>query len=237
MILWLALFLLVVGISLLLAFRSMKDYQEVPQSQKVEYGLFLIRQPQEFNASFLDALKELMFKDKLIISAERLFKGTQAALTIFGPKSLLNQFAQKLNLLELEDYTSNLNSEETSVWELGVKGAQKFEDIQIENIFQDLPNMEPDDQFYWQVVLEAVKTKGSLSFDSQIRAALFVKDPIRRKSLLTLFQGLKMGGLIKVPKPFGTQQMLNFFKSRTLSKDSHSPLLDSIGVISLLKVS
>lgn len=236
MILWLALFLLVVGISLLLAFRSMKDFKESPQDQKKEYGLFLIRQTQEFNSPFLETIKELMFKDKLIVSIERLFKGQQAALTIYGPKDLLNQFTQRLNLLELEDYTSNLNSEDTSVWELGIKGAQKFEEDQVSNIFQDLPTIEPEDQFFWQVVLEAVKSSDSLAFDSQIRAALFVKDPIRRKSLLSVFHGLKIGGLIKVPKPFGASQMLNFFKTRTLSKDSRSPVLDSDDVIRFLKV-
>ncbi|EKD84968.1 MAG: hypothetical protein ACD_38C00123G0003, partial [uncultured bacterium] len=89
MILWLILFLLIIGISFILAFRSMKDYQEIPKASKVEYGLFLIRRTDSFDAGVLGSIGKFMLDNSLIISLERLFKGNKAALTIFGPKEIL----------------------------------------------------------------------------------------------------------------------------------------------------
>ncbi len=138
MILWFALFLLIVGISFVLAFRSMKDYQEIPKNFKAEYGLFLIRRPESFNANALTAIGQTILEEGLVVSIERLFKGKQAALTIFGPKKILDDFAESLNLLELEDYAQVLDHKDISVWEVGVKGAKDFKSDSPNNIFKKL---------------------------------------------------------------------------------------------------
>ncbi|MBI2196792.1 hypothetical protein HYU45_04260 [Candidatus Daviesbacteria bacterium] len=233
MILWIALFLLVVAISFVLALRSMRDYQDIPQRKKEEYGLFLIRQPGNFSAQILDHIGKAMLVDGLIISLERLFKGSQAALTIFGPKRMLDQFMESLSLLELEDYTEGYSSSEVAVWEMGVRetGHQS-----VNTVFENISRLGADEQFFWQLVLGAKKIKETIVFQTQIRAVVYSKDPLRRKVLVPLFENLQAGSLIKVPKPFSTEQMMDFYRLRSLGKDSSGPVLDTEAVIRLLKV-
>lgn len=228
MILWLILFLIIVGISFILAFWSMRDYQEIPQQSKAEYGLFLIRRTDNLNFEILDVFRRSMLDRGFIISMERLFKGKQAALAIFGPKKILEQYSQQLNLLELEDYALNLVSENIIIWEVGVKGST-------DNIFKNLPELTHEDQFFWQVIL--ARAGDDLSFQTQIRAAVYSKDPLRRKALASMLQNLNIGELIKIPRPFSQEQMMNFYKLRSLDKASNGPVLVSKGVMCLLKIS
>jgi len=234
--LWLILFLLIIGISFILAFRSMKDYQEIPKASKVEYGLFLIRRTDSFDAGVLGSIGKFMLDNSLIISLERLFKGNKAALTIFGPKEILNRFSASLSLLELEDYILDCQTEDLSIWEVGVKENTGPNLDDQNNIFANLSQMGDEDQFFWQVILGSRKEKDNISFQTQIRAVVYSKDPSRKKILTSLLQGLKLGKLAKIPKPFSTEQMMDFFRSRSLSKDSNGPILDSVGVMRLLKV-
>lgn len=235
MILWLILFLLIVGVSFILAFRSMKDYQEIPQASKVEYGLFLIRQTGRFDTHTLDLLGRLILDEGLIISLERLFKGKQVALTIYGPKKIMDKFTQDLNLLELEDYMQDVVSQDISIWELGVRDSKKLDFSGANNIFQNLSGLGNEDQFFWQIMLSA-KKGDSLSFQTQIRAVIYTKDTLRRKQLASALENVKVGELTKIPKPFSGEQMMNFYKLRSLGKDSNGPILDSRGVMQLLKV-
>lgn len=230
MILWIVLFLLVVGISLVLAYRSMKDFQEIPQKSRAEYGLFLVRRTQNFNAEFLNSIRKQMSAADLIIGIERLFKGSQAALALFGPKNILDRYSGELNFLELEDYALNLDSKDCLVWEAGVKKAGDTGSSG--NIFKNLTRLGEEDRFFWQVVLGA---EGRAEFKTQIRAVLFSKDTKRRKELAILLQN-SPGGLFRIPRPFGTEQMMDFFRLRSLSKDSKGPVLSAEGIISLLKV-
>lgn len=234
MVLWVALFLLILGISFVLAYRSMKDYQEIPAGAKVEYGLYLIRRMENLNANFLNSIGKLLLDGGLIISLERLFKGNQTALTIYGPKKILEGFASALNLLELEDYTLDCDSKDVSIWEMGIGsgGLQNFDN----SVFESLSELGGEDQFFWQIILSVKKSKEEVSFQTQIRAVIYSKDPVRRKMLTSLLQELKLGGLTKVPKPFSSEQMLIFYHLRSLGKDSSGPILDSGGVIHLLQV-
>lgn len=233
MMLWLILFLLIIAASFILALLSMRDYQEIPEKSQEEHGLFLIRQTENFNAKFLDAIRKFMQAKGLIISIERLFKGSKAALTIFGPKKILEQFTQTLNLLELEDYTENFPFGDIVMWELGVKNADNNLP-HINNIFRSLPSLEHEDQFLWQVIL--MQGEG-LSFQTQIRAAVYSKEPARRQELAAQLQNLNAGELIKIPRPFSKEQMINFYRLRSLSKDSKGSVLTSEGAARLLKFS
>lgn len=168
MIFWVILFLLVIAISFTLALRSMRDYQEIPQKSKVEYGLFLIRQTANFHPRFLDNLHKEMTEKGLLISLERLFKGKKAVLTIFGPREFLEKFKPELDLLELEDYTPNIDSKNISIWE--VDG--------VDNVFSYLPQLGENDQFFWQVVLNPHEGKAGY-FKIQIRAALYPVEVLR----------------------------------------------------------
>lgn len=233
MILWLALFFIVIVISFVLALQSMKDYQEIPFKSKEDYALFLIRNTENLTAQVLASIREHLVKDGLIISFERLFKGKRAALTIFGPKRILEKFADSLALLELEDYSLNLNTADVHLWEMGSKNKDLKEQISPE-IFKDLPSLGDEEQFLWQVVLGAKGDK-TQAFQSQIRAAVYAKDPARRRDIVPLFQNMPTGELIKVPKPFSHEQMMSFYRSRSLGKDSDGPLLLPEKLLSLIK--
>lgn len=234
MILWLVLFLLIISVSFVLAIQSMRDYQETPQDTGVSYSLFLIRQPEGLS-DVLNSIGQLTVGRGLVISIERLFKDSQAALTIFGPKQILDQFTQKLNLLELEDYTQALSSSDVSIWEMGVKDINHRSNFDgPNNIFNNISEI-GDNQFFWQVIVRA-KRERSLVFKTQIRAVIYCKDPAKRDTLTSTFQNLNFGELTKVPKPFSTEAMLNFFKSRTLNQDSSGPILNSMQAVRLLQV-
>lgn len=234
MILWVILFALIVAISFLLAYLSMRDFHAVPETEKVEYGLFLIRNTAQFTNDTLHTIRQAMLKNSFIISIERLFKGNKSALTIFGPKDILNQFVSDLNLLELEDYTLDLNTKHIAIWEVGVKYAASVKLKNVEEFFKNFPLLEQEDQFLWQIILTA---KGNVSsFQSQIRAAVYSKESMRRKTLAPILQSLGVGELVKIPRPFSAEQMMNFYQLRSLSQDSQGPILEPEQVLGLLKV-
>lgn len=235
MILWLALFFLVIAISFILALLSMREYQEIPFKSKEEYSLYLIRNTINLDAKHLISLREHIATDGLLISIERLFKGQKAALTIFGPKRIMESFRVDLGLLELEDYSLNLNSADMHIWEMGTKN--KALNVEREQpIFKNLPVLSEEEQFFWQVILGAKEGK-SEAFQSQIRAAVYSKDPARRRELAHFFQNLSGGSLIKVPRPYSLEQMTLFYRLRSLSKDSQGPVLHPEKVVDLVKIS
>lgn len=227
MILWLLLFLLVIGISFILAFRSMKDFQEIPQKAEEDYSLFLVRQVTNLDAKILDFIRQKVFAKGGIVSFERLFKGTQTALTIFGPKNILVEFQSELNLLELEDYAAEFTDSNVSVWEVGTRDSTKLNPDQLSDFFSSLPQLEPEEQFFWQVIPDKSKV--------QIRAAISSKDTLRRK-ILASTQNLNAGGLHKIPRPFSNEQMVEFYRARSLSQDIKGPILDAEGIIRFLKI-
>lgn len=233
MILWVVLFFLVIAISFVLALQSMKDYQEIPLKSKEQYALYLIRKTDRLNSALLDSMRQAIISGGLIISLERLFKGKQAALTIFGPKKILEKFNADLNLLELEDYSLSLDGKDILTWEVGAKNNKEANFNQLGAIFKNLPTLMDDEQFLWQMVLGA---KGSEAFQTQIRAAVYTKDAIRRKELLPLLHNLTEGKLVKIPRPFTPEQMLSFYRLRSLGKDSLSPVMESEAIVRLLKV-
>lgn len=226
--------MLVVAISFVLAFFSMKDYHYAPQVSKGEYGLFLIRQTANLNVESLRSIGHQMLSEGLIVSIERLFKGPQAALTIFGPRKILGKFMESLNLLELEDYAEKLITSHISIWEVGARNP-KESNPGVGNFFEGLSQLRAEDQFFWQVILGAKKGE-ELTFQTQIRAAVYTLDAVRKNQLVSTLQNLSFGSLIMVPKPFSTDQMMDFFKSRSLSSDASGPILSAEGVINLLKV-
>ena len=206
MIVWLVLFLLIIGISFLLAFRSMKDYHEIPQKSKLEYSLYLIRKSSSLSATLLQSIRESLAKRGLVISLERLFKGTESALCIFGPKEILTGYSDLLSLLEIEDYSGDFNGEDTTVWEVNSKA--------IDNPFADFPNFSNGELFAWQVILS-----GKLV---QIRAGMRSSEPARRKEI--------EGKFSKLPRPFSNSQMIDFYKERSMDREtakeiSHPKLL------------
>lgn len=234
MILWLALFILVIAISFILALQSMRDYQESPKHSKAEYSLYLIRNTAELTTFTLDLIYNQIIKKGLLLSLERLFKGKKSALVIYGPKNTLTNLSDKLNLLELEDYTA-VDREGIVAWEVGIrKPVLAQEEISgIDNFFKNLPHLNETEQFWWQLVLQANPKKGKSLFTGQIRAVLYSPDETRRKKLAENLQNLPPKHLAKVPKPFTSDQILEFYKMRALSKSETNPALTSKEVLKL----
>lgn len=232
MILWTALFVLVVAISFVLAMQSMRDYLESPHNFNKEYGLYLVRNTTGLTITILNSLHGQIAQEGLIVSLERLFKGSKSALVIYGPKDILTKYISKFNLLELEDYTQ-VNNEHIIAWEVGVKNQQlaKEQLQKVENFFINFPTLEETEQFWWQLALKAKPNK--YSFQSQIRIVVVAPDPARRKKLSESLQDILSGHLTKIPKPFTSDQIMNFFKLRSLGNDSTSPELQTEEVLKL----
>lgn len=226
MILWLVFFLLIIAISFILAFQSMKDFHEVSPETPPDYGLFLVRQIKNLDTKLLDSIRQLMLAEKEILSLERLFKGRQTAVTIFGPKNILARFQSELDILELEDYTLKFKDGSVSVWEMGARDS-KLNSVPADQIFSNLPQLREEEQFFWQVILNKSQV--------QIRAAVSSNDPMRKK-MFTSAQNLNTGGLYKIPKPLSNEQMIELYKARSMGKANEGLNLDSEGIISLMKV-
>ncbi|MBI2020243.1 hypothetical protein HYS94_02375 [Candidatus Daviesbacteria bacterium] len=217
------LFVLIVVISFFLALRSMRDYQEV--GNPAEYALFLIRKSAGLTEELLDNLFDDLFQKSQVLSLERLFKGQNSALTVFGPKDILLKYAQPLDLLELEDYT-NLPEDRLTVWEVTLKNSAP-EDFS----FASFPKLLPDEQFFWQLVFKGKKNKGEKVFLGQIRLAVVVPDS-RRKQLISQLQNVNH--LLKIPRPFSQIKMWQFYQQRSLENQKDNLILTAQQVIKLI---
>lgn len=234
MILWFALFLLVVAISFVLAYQSMSDFQEIPSF--AQYGLFLIREPSQLTPHLMESLHEAMVKEDLIVSLERLFKGSQSTLVIFGPRQILAQYAQILHLLELEDYTQV--HKEYLAWEVGVKNSHLPSAARWDGLFEKFPLLSDAEQFFWQINLQAKKHQPPHPkvFIGQIRAVLLSQDTKRRQALAESLQNLLTPHFIKIPRPLSSQKLMEFYQQRSWSPDQHHPTLTSGEVIKLMAI-
>lgn len=250
MLFWIILFLLIIAISFVLAFLSMKDFAQKPTDSKAQYGLFLIRNIKALNADFLNTIHQELSVKGLIFSIEKLFKGHRAALVIYGPRDFLQKYQDVLDLLELEEYT-NVEALEVVSWEVDTTDGG----------LNGIPQILEDEQFWWQVILKP--TKASLlkkinnknvdyfqmakskteipqaagdGYKCQIRAVVWVKDEKRRASLAEKLQHLDSGKLKKVPVPFTNQQILKMYKDRSLIAAVPTANLPSEKVLDLIKM-
>ncbi len=245
---WVLLFVIIIAASAFLAFRSMRNYQEMPHPER-GYSLFLIRNKNEFNLDLLNKLHYLFQSTDSFFSLERLFKGTQSALLIYGPKSTLVTVPQ-LNLLELEDYLDNeLGEEPFSNLQKKINKNQSYtltvepknnpkKHLNVKNGFLKLLELFPDQYFFWQLVCFPVKGEGS-RFQVTVRAIVADSDLHRRVELvkkmtahMTEFTGLSVDNKNQTPSA-----LYDSFRNRTLiPKEVSAFVLDSQEVINLLSL-
>lgn len=201
MILLIILFILVVLISFFLAMYSMRDFLVKPNS-KLEYGIFLVRNLNNFNLEILGSILEESQKQNVLVSFERLFKDADSALVIFAPKALILKYTDLLNLLELEDYAV-LDLDFASVFEIGLKSSQ---DLRV-----NLPKLNKDERIWIQLV-----TKGEVGGKAtyQMRAVIYSAN----KNLAVEFQDNFKNILPKIPKPYSKKQFFEFYKARSFIK-------------------
>lgn len=199
MIIWFVIFFIILFVSLVLAYLSMKDYQEIPKLEK-EYAIYLVKKPQFLTLQILKMITDLT-RGK-ILGFEKLFKGKSNALVIFGPKKIFDErFSEILGLLELEDYTKL--SGEIVAWEVGKRVSLELGG---EDIFSNIPVFEDDEHFFWQVLFS-----GNWC---QIRAVLILQKNERKKIILAHLENLGKGFLQVVPKPFTSSQILENYRQR-----------------------
>ena len=178
----------------------MKDFVIKPDT-KSEYGLFLVRNISNFNLFFISSIFEQIYKKNILISFERLFKGGEGALSIFGPKSIISKY-KDLNLLELEDY-ARLDLNHTSIFEVNLRVTKGLK--------ESLPKLLNDERIWIQLV-----AKGDKGFSSQIRVIIYSVD--RLKQLTEEFHTHFKEKIVKLPKPYSKEQLFEFYKSRSFIK-------------------
>lgn len=218
MILWVFLFFLVVAISFVLAAKSMRDFEEIPEEAE-KYSLFLIRTPQALNQKLLDSIYQDSISSGLAFSFERLIKGEKGALVLFAPVNLKAKYQETLNLVEIEDFTTvDLNF--VSTWEVLGKG---------KNYFKKFPKLLEDEQFWWQLILLG-KKEGV--FQVQIRAVLVSPDSLRRRKLTEILE--EKNDLNKIPKA-SNSQIVDSYKKRSFTKETSAPL-DTKDILNLILI-
>lgn len=213
MILWVILFVLVLGISFILAAKSMRDFSE-SLTEDSKYGLFLIRKTEHLTSHLLESIRSEHKLANFLVSFERLFKGTQSALVIFGVKKLLEKHKNTLDLLELEDYT-NVDASHVSAWEVGIRGKGNNQ-----KIFVNLPKILETEQFWWQLICPP-------NSKVQITAVIISPDKTNRDNLSRVCQKLAPDRLIKLPQAFSSLQILEFYQKRSIRTNSLNPALSS----------
>lgn len=210
MLIWVVLFLVVMGVSFVLAFRSMSDYREVPTSS-VPFSVFLVGDPQALTLGNLQKLGEAFLRENLIFSFERLFKGPKRALVVFGPVGVLQPYLQELKLTEIEDYSRTVTGN-VKAWEVGKKSPNA--PIGSLDISSRVPTLKEDEEFWWQVVL---KPKANQQFTATIRAVFKGSDEGRLIKLQEeLFNIGKPQDLSVLPQAYPSEQVIKFYQDRSL---------------------
>ena len=185
----------------------MTDFEIKPNS-KVEYGLFLIKNIQNLTPQTLTPLFSELVESHLLISFERLFKGHQGVLAVYGPKSILLKYQLQFNFLELQDYT-NIDLSQISIWEVDVRD--------IKNFREKFPNLLPNEQIWFQIILRVGKK--DLSFlPTRVRVVLTSDNQDRLKQITAEFQENYKQILPKIPKPYSKLQVFEFYVKRSFIK-------------------
>lgn len=223
MFLWILLFVLVIVISFILALKSMGDYREIPTFSQDQYSLFLINKPENLSDGLLEEWFKKVLKKKLIISLEKLYKGTRQALVVFGPVELLHEYKSLLGLVELEDYSRKFLSvpedkkDRMGIWEWGVKTK-----VIKPNAFLKI-NLADNEQVWWQVVLQPITgilKEGSASYSGLIRLVILAENRTRVEQVLSEIRvEASTLGLAVLPKAFTNEQIVKFYQERSLPSD------------------
>lgn len=224
-IIWLILIALVVVASFVLAFRSMRDYQDIPLAN-LSYTLFLVQDFQQFNEETLKKIYNFLAQSDGIISLERLFRGPDRVFIIFAPSNFGLNFPE-LNLLELEDYLAEFmeNSirpedskkvwvDDTYTWSIAPKTNPK-ELMVREGFLQNIP-LSQGQSFFWQVV--AAPSYKKYDFQITVRAMTVDPDSARRVNLVKIIEReiTESTGLIRNQKQEPSKNLFKAYQLRSL---------------------
>lgn len=222
---WIILFFVIILTSAVLAFRSMRDYEEFPENLNLN-SVFFLGNPNAFTVETLKKLHGLLLGRKQFFSIERLIKGREKALVLFGPKELPG-FLPELNLVELEDYLADpgyihtdsekkVNVNETITWLIEPKNNVK----RLLHIGSELKDLElaEGQRLFVQVVGEPQGNKEGEYFQSTLRIMVYEKDSMERINLAKRVVGVftDATGLNKHEDGFPEAKKFESFKKRAL---------------------
>lgn len=237
---WILLFIIVVGLSFLLAMRSMKDYQEIPASV-LSYGLFLIRKPNNLNSDTIQNIGKALLKREFF-SLEKLYKGNSSVMAIFAPKNFQQQFPE-LDLLEIEDYLEDPSIQDSQ--ELGIDKKALLndsfswvikpnKDVNIKPDFLKKIALGHNQKFFWQIVSRPENGVGD--FQITARAMVIEKDSIARVEMAKKIDNeLASCNLNKEENESSAKFLFTSFKRRTLIPKEVRPfIVDKLTLIKLM---
>lgn len=215
------LFLIIIIISFILALRSMHDYHELPLHLQTVYSLFLVKNEAGLTENLLKRVNKTIGKKRLIISFERLFKGSKKALVVYGPVIILEQLNKELDLTELEDYSLNnkqVLEHDILLWEVSSKYFQKNNEtpLHFTEITKDLSDNE---ELWWQLILQPRCDRNELEpmFKAIIRVVIISADKQKSQDIkLNLEKHIRESGLLTLPQAYSSTQILQFYQQRSL---------------------
>src|ERR1044071_4017614 len=97
---WVIAFFIIILISSVLAYRSMRDYEEFPDILSLN-SLYFIGNPAGLSPEMMKKLHNFFLIRKHFFSLEKLIKGHDKARVLYGPRDLGKDFPE-LNLVEIE---------------------------------------------------------------------------------------------------------------------------------------
>lgn len=222
MIFWIILFLVIVTTSVILAIRSMNDYQESPRNFNQSYSLYLVKNTSSLNIELINRMFLLLLPDKLMITFEKLLKGQKQAAVIYAPKVIFVNFSKELDLVEIEDYQRVLPqdgiSAKVTAWEMGINNFPLTTDsLNLESL--DLS----DQEYFWQqiIIQPAKSTQTEKLWLVSIRVVLITANSEKNKEARFNLERIeKTAGLISLPQIYNTQMILKFYLDRSFPPGS-----------------
>lgn len=211
-----------------MAYRSMRDYEEFHEDASFR-SVFFVANYQNFTIESLKKIHEILLLSNQFISLEKLYKGSEKVLVIFGPGELRSLLPQ-LNLIELEDYISetglksNLNDEDSKKvgpdeilsWSIESKRDTKRE----VRASEELKNLRigEDQKVFLQAVLQPIGIGSELIFQSTLRIMVADHDSANRVELAKKIERIfsQSTGLIKHTDEFIESKKFESFRQRTL---------------------
>lgn len=201
----------------------MRDYEEFPDSLSLN-SLFYIGNPQNLNLEIFKKLHDSNFTQKQFFSLEKLIKGKQKALVIFGPRELVKNFPE-LNLVEIEDYIGDevgqdfekkVNVNQVLSWLIEPKNNPK----KVLHIGEEMKNLSVEDgqKIFIQSVLMPIGNTSEQIFQATLRVMVADPDPIKRVELAKKVDQIFSAstGLNKHEDNFPEGKKFDSFKQRSL---------------------
>ena len=205
----------------------MRDYEEFPENLSLN-TLYYIGNPSGLTAAGFDKLHQLFLKDKYFFSVEKLLKGKERAVVLYGPRDLAKS-CPELSLVEIEDYlgensdfltpaeqNKKVNVNLVLSWLVEPKNNPK-KLLHIESGAMNF-TLEDDQKVFIQMVLMPIQKSGENVFQSTFRVMVSDPDAIKRIELAKKVGAIfnTATGLNKHEDSFPETKKYDSYKQRSL---------------------